>query len=114
MHPLVVTDALTPNGHGGLSSQGSVAQRLLGSGFNVNALRPAIPDNAQMNFNGQFFHNGGLVQNATLRRLEWQLYDTAVIDIARRRLVGVQDLINAGLTFNVPDALGVTQITWEQ
>jgi uncharacterized linocin/CFP29 family protein len=53
-------------------------------------------------------------QNATLRRLEWQMYDTAVIDVARRRLVGVQDLISAGLTYNVPDALGVTQLVWEQ
>lgn len=114
MHPVVVTDAISGNGQGGVTSTGSVAQRLLSGGFNINALRPAIPDNAQYNYhNGMFYHNG-LIANATLRRLEWQLYDEAVIDIARRRLVGVQDLISAGLTYNVPDALGVTQITWEQ
>ena len=66
-----------------------------------------------MDPSGTFWHNGMRV-NATLRRLEWQLYDTAVIEVAVRKLVGVQDLISAGLTYNVPDALGVTQIVWEQ
>jgi uncharacterized linocin/CFP29 family protein len=113
MHPVVMTDAVIPNGQGGFSSHGSVAQRLLSSGFNVNALRPAIPDNAQMGVDGVFYHNG-MRQNATLRRLEWQLYDTAVIEVARRQLVGIGDLISRGLTYNVPDALGVTQVTWER
>jgi len=113
MNPVVVTDAIGSNGQGGLSGRGSVAQMLLSGGFNVNALRPAIPDNAQMDPQGVYWHQG-MRQNATLRRLEWQMYDTAVIEVARRRLVGIQDLISAGLTFNVPDALGVTQIVWEQ
>jgi uncharacterized linocin/CFP29 family protein len=113
MHPLVLTDAIGGNGQGGFASSGPIAQRLLSSGFNVNALRPAIPDAAQLGADGVYYNNG-MRQNATLRRLEWQMYDTAVIDVARRRLVGVQDLISAGLTYNVPDALGVTQLVWEQ
>jgi len=113
MHPVVVTDSIANNGQGGLSARGSVAQRLLSGGFNINALRPAIPDNATPDMAGVYWHQGMRV-NATLRRLEWQLYDQAVIEVARRRLVGVQDLIDRGLTFNVPDALGVTQIVWEQ
>ena len=113
MNPVVVADAIGGNGQGGIAATGNIAQRLLSSGFNVNALRPAIPDAAQMDPKGVFWHQG-MRQNATLRRLEWQLYDTAVIEVARRRLVGVADLISAGLTFDVPDALGVTQIVWEQ
>jgi len=113
MQPVVITDAIGTNGNGGVSASGSVARRLLTSGFSLNSLRPAIPDNARQDERGIYFHNG-LVCNATLRRLEWQLYDTAVIDVARRRLVGVADLLAAGLTYNVPDALGVTQIVWEQ
>jgi uncharacterized linocin/CFP29 family protein len=112
MHPVVITDAIGQTDRG-FQASGSVAQRLLSGGFNVNALRPAIPDNARQDENGIYWHRG-MRANATLRRLEWQLYDTAVIEVARRRLVGIQDLINFGLTFNVPDALGVTQIVWEQ
>jgi len=113
MHPVVIPDSIRANGNGGLGATGSVAKKLLGSGFNVNALRPAIPDSARMDPQGSFWYNG-MRANATLRRLEWQLYDTAVIEVARRRLVGIRDLMDAGLTFNVPDALGVTQIVWEQ
>jgi uncharacterized linocin/CFP29 family protein len=113
MHPIVTTDAISGNGQGGLAASGSVAKRLLSSGFNVNALRPAIPDAARADPSGVYWHQG-MRANATLRRLEWQLYDTAVISVARRRLVGVADLIAMGLTYNVPDALGVTQIVWEQ
>jgi len=113
MNPVVVTDAIGSNGQNGLSASGSVAQRLLSGGFNANALRPAIPDDARQDAQGVFWANG-MRSNATLRRYEWQLYDTAVIEVARRRLVGVADLIAAGLTFNVPDALGITQIQWEQ
>jgi uncharacterized linocin/CFP29 family protein len=113
MHPIVTTDAISGNGQGGLQASGSVAKRLLASGFNINALRPAIPDAARVDAKGIYWHQG-MRANATLRRLEWQLYDTAVISVARRRLVGVADLIAMGLTYNVPDALGVTQIVWEQ
>jgi uncharacterized linocin/CFP29 family protein len=113
MQPLVVTDAIGAGANGNISASGPIAQRLLSSGFNVQALRPAIADNAVMDQQGVYWHKG-LRANATLRRLEWQLYDTAVIEVARRRLVGIQDLISMGLTYNVPDALGVTQIVWEQ
>jgi hypothetical protein len=113
MNPVVITDALGSNGSGGIAARGSVAQRLLSSGFNVQALRPAIPESAVQDPQGIYWHQG-MRANATLRRLEWQLYDTAVISVARRRLVAVQDLLASGLTYNVPDALGITQIVWEQ
>jgi uncharacterized linocin/CFP29 family protein len=113
MHPVVITDAIGPNDQGGTTAVGTIAQRLLSSGFSINSLRPAIPDNARQDQQGVWWHNG-MRQNATLRRLEWELYDTTVIEVARRRLVGVADLIAAGLTYDVPDALGVTSIVWEQ
>lgn len=78
--------------NGTMSARGSVASRLLSSGFSANALRT----------------------QATLRIREWILYDTAVINVARRRLVGVQDLVAAGLTYPVADALGITRIEWEK
>lgn len=86
----------TPNSSGGgqirgLGGNGFVAQQLLSSGFNVNALRT----------------------NDTLRKDEWKLYDTAVVQIAKARLIGVADLMSRGLTMKLNNALGVTRIEWE-
>lgn len=66
--------------------------RLLESGFSVEALRT------------QDF----------LRKEAWTQFDNVVIDIARANLVGVQDLISRGLTYNVPNAMGVTRIEWQR
>ncbi len=74
-----------------VSAQGDVAQRLLDNDMNVNALRT----------------------NATLRKDEWEMLDTAVIEVARERLNAVTDLFERGLTFNVPNALGTTVIQHE-
>lgn len=70
----------------------SVANRLLTNGFNCNALR----------------------SNAVLRKEEWQQFDQVVVDVARQRLNGVADLVNAGLTYDLDDALGVTMVQWER
>src|SRR5690606_23513867 len=44
----------------------------------------------------------------------WVQFDNTVIEIARHRLIGVGDLIERGLTYNVPNAMGVTKIEWER
>jgi uncharacterized linocin/CFP29 family protein len=74
-----------------ISAQGDVAQRLLDNDMNVNALRT----------------------NAVLRKDEWEMLDAAVVEVARERLVGVADLVELNLTFNVPNALGTTIIQHE-
>lgn len=76
---------------GNIMGSGMVAQRLLQSGFNINALRT----------------------NDVLRRDEWKHFDNALVQVARKRLVGVQDLISRGLTTNLPNALGITRVEWE-
>lgn len=50
----------------------------------------------------------------TLRKDEWKVYDDALIEEAEKRLVGVADLIQAGLTKNVPNALGTTVYEYEK
>ena len=70
----------------------SVSTRLLESNFNVNALRT----------------------NDILRLREWIKFDEAVIMVARQRLVAINDLIQAGLTYDVENALGVMQVQWER
>ena len=49
---------------------------------------------------------------ATLRREEWQQLDQVLIDVARYRLGGVQDLIDHGLTFNLGNAMGTTVLEY--
>jgi len=77
---------------GSLRASGDVAMRLLQANFNVNALRT----------------------NDILRKDEWKLFDQAIVEVARKRLVGVGALMSRGLTFNVNNALGTTQIEWER
>src|SRR5690606_22085718 len=77
---------------GSLRASGDVAMRLLQANFNVNALRT----------------------NDILRKDEWKLFDQAIVEVARKRLVGVGALMSRGLTFNVNNALGTTQIEWQR
>lgn len=84
-------DTLTVQG-GQLSGGGDVARILMANNFNVNALRT------------QDF----------LSKDAWLHFDNTVIDIARHRLIGVGDLIERGLTYNLPNAMGVTRIEWER
>lgn len=75
----------------GPAAYGAVAARLLSSGFKTSALRT----------------------NTVLRKEEWLQYDTTVVEVARQRLRGVADLINAGLTYNLTNALGTMVVQWE-
>lgn len=75
----------------GLVAHGSVAQRLLASGMNVNALRT----------------------NALLRKEEWQHFDEAVIKAAQQRMVGVADLKSRGLTYSLTNGLGTMVLAFE-
>jgi len=50
--------------------------------------------------------------NATLRRDEWKALDDAVMGVARSRLGAVQDVIGAGLTYNLANPLGTTVLEW--
>lgn len=85
-------DIIQGNGKGGAIGMGAVAQALMANNFNVNALRT----------------------QALLRKDEWVLYDKKVIEVAQHRLIGVGDLMSRGLTYQVPNALGVTKLEWER
>ncbi len=85
-------DLITSSSGGGVQAHGSVAMRLLQSGFNINALRT----------------------NDVLRKDEWKQLDNALVEIARKRLVAVDELVSRGLTFNIANGLGTTILEWEQ
>lgn len=88
MDPIV--DVITASG-GGFAASGGVAMKLLNSGFKASSLRT----------------------NDVLRKDEWKQYDTKVIEVARTRLIGVADLLAAGLRYDVSNALGTTRVEWE-
>lgn len=73
-------------------AHGAVAARLLANDMNPNGLRT----------------------NATLRKDEWKHFDQAVLDVARQRLVGAQDLISRGLTYNLANGLGQMVLEYEK
>lgn len=74
-----------------LTSGGSPARLLLQNGLNVNALRT----------------------NELLRKEEWQMLDETLVGVARQRLIGINDLISRGLSFNL-GGLGITISQYEQ
>lgn len=89
---------------GGVQPVGSAATRLLNNGMNPNALRPFIDDDGKPKIvtnksNGK--KSTQLVQNATLPKEAWKAMDEAVVTAARERLNVVQDLRDAGLTYNL-------------
>lgn len=90
-------------------AHGSVAKRLLASGFNVNALRPWVDKSGRscmaVNRGGQTVKQI-IHTNATLRYDEWKYYDQVVLKVAEQRLVGVNDLLSRGLSVSVPNAMG--------
>ena len=55
-----------------------------------------------------------LVANSTLRQDEWKELDQAVLGVARDKLVGINDLVAAGLTYNLGNALGTTVFDYDQ
>ena len=107
-------DTLTMNGQG-VTGTGSVAQRLIGNGMNIHALRPWIADDGRcymaVNQGGKMVPQ--MVSNATLRFVEWKQYDEAVIREARIRLQGIQDLQSRGLVYNITNGMGKTVLESE-
>jgi hypothetical protein len=84
-------DLIMP-GPQGATAYGSVAQKLLTHGLNLNALRTLD----------------------VLRKDEWVHFDEALLEITRQRLKGVADLLSAGLTLPLANAMGTTVVEWER
>lgn len=95
------------NGSGGWEGIGSVADRLIEADMNIGALRPwkvhRRSRRSYITINGRNY-----VTNApsTLTYDAWKQLDRDVIEVARPRLMVWNDLVNAGLTYNVPDGMG--------
>lgn len=106
---------------GANTAQGEVAQMLQANGrMNPGSMRPFIGRDGKPYIS---VYKGGdvadpknyetrLVTNATLRRDEWKQLDDAIVEVARHRLSGTNDLINRGLVYNLGNAMGTTVLEW--
>jgi hypothetical protein len=103
-------------------SQGAVANMLLNNGkLDLGRMKPYIDSKNRVCVT---VYRGGdpklptsykttvLQTNATLRREEWMRLDESVVDVARERLGGIQDLIDKNLTYNLGNAMGTTVLEW--
>ncbi len=105
---------------------GGVAQTLMNSGFDVNALRPwksnewdpEDPNTDQRTFQ-TVTRNGKpqtIVTNApaTLRKDEWKQLDEAIVEAAQKEMRAYGDLLANGLTYTIPNGLGKTVLETER
>lgn len=102
-------------------SNSELATRMSGR-FDVNSLRPFIYKgkiymNQVVNRKGEVkavpFKANHVVQNAVLQRDEWIEIDRAVLKVARERLVGADDLMRRGLTYNLTNPMGKTVLEYQ-
>lgn len=84
-------DFISADPGGNIQAHGDLASTLLANNMNVSSLRTAT----------------------TLRKDEWLQLDTALLNVARDRLRGIADLVDAGLTFDIENGLGTTVLQHE-
>jgi hypothetical protein len=113
----VQVDLMNTNG-----GTGDVANQLMANGrLDIAGMRPFIGEDGKTYIS--VFKGGDpkimsnyttipLQVNGTLRRDEWKVLDDAVMRVARERLVGINDLISRGLTYNLTNAMGTTVLEW--
>lgn len=104
-------------------ANGGVASRLLQNGMNTNTLRPySLPTGrtdrwGQQEYGGTFItvNKGGKLvaqkisnAQATLRKDDWILLDTAIIRAATSRLAAVAAFRSRNLVHTIPNGMGVT------
>jgi len=88
---MIKETALVDNSNSLFKSSGSAGVKLLNNNFDHNVLRT----------------------NDVLMKDEWLKLDQTVIEVARQRLIGVNDLMSRGLTYPIANALGVTRVEWQ-
>jgi len=101
--------------------QGPLAKQLLTMGkVDVGWMRPWMDSKGNSwvtTFNGgdpnkRSNYKHIQVNASTLRRDEWKMLDTAVMDIARTRLNAIQDLIDRNLVYDLANGFGTTVLEW--
>lgn len=108
-----------------ISMTGNYARRLLDNELDMGCLRPYVDDNGQSWITRNYFnpYTNQFEQravptmndtNATLRFLDWIELDNAVVRAVLPQLRVAQDLINAGLTYRLPNGIAKTILQHQQ
>ncbi len=113
------------NEQGQMLFDGEVAGYMAGEGWKMDAgmLRPFVaPEDGRAYITvyvggpkdkPESYATYGAPQTlGTLRRDEWKLLDQAVLQLSEYRLGGVQDLIDANLTYDIGSGLGTTVLEY--
>ncbi len=99
------------------SPNGPIAEKLMAVNWDIGALRPWIGKDGKsyitVNENGVAKNYQTTNALTTLRKDDWLLVDSAVTKAAGERLRAVQDLRDAGLTFNIPNGMSKTVLETE-
>ena len=105
------------------AAQGEMAAYMAANGkLDVHSMRPFVDPQTGLSHitvftggdpaNPKSYRAIPIQTNATLRRDEWKLLDDAVLGISENRLGGVQDLITAGLVYNIGSGMNSTVLEW--
>lgn len=96
-----------------MSGNQQIFQAWLASGeaMDLGAMRPYI--NGRNQSVAYVNQKERMVQNALLRRYEWEQIDAAVLDVVRQPNVALNDFLRLGLTQSL-DGLGVTITSYDQ
>lgn len=97
-------------------ASGNVASVLMQHNFDPRALRPYIGEDGRsyvtVNRNGKL-EAVCINSQATLRKDDWKLLDSAIVKAAKPRLKLVGNLRSSGLVFNIPNGMGKTVLETE-
>lgn len=104
--PAQVEGLLVPNADGSFSRQGAIFhdQRMM-QALQTGDLSPLRPMQDESGV--------PLAANAVLREDEYELFDRTVQNSYRDELVIYGDLASRGLTFGLGNAMGITELKWE-
>ena len=95
----------------GRGAFGGVAERLLDVNMDPGALRPWKDDDGRSYITVN--QENHLATNATLRYDEWKLIDRKVVEVAKERLVCVNDLVSRGLVYDIGNGMASTVLGYQ-
>lgn len=103
------------------NSNSDLMQGLQQNNWNVHACRPFIAANGKSYISAPFTNAKGdreyrsvpIANAATLRYDEWKIIDQQVMAVTQQKRVGIQDLIDNGLTRTI-EGYAATVLAWER
>jgi len=102
-------------------SQGEVAGLITNGTIDPGTMKPWVSDEGRSFVTvykggdpkkAESYVNQPIQANALLRPYEWRQLDEVLLPISETRLVGIRDLIDNNLVYNLGNAMGTTVLEW--